>query len=344
MLRHHLPQIVSQAGSAGRYFLSYFHTVTRTVVIALSRLESPREALRIALQQSRHGGQPAGWIGPSARRGEPLLIHYHIFKNAGSSFEWALEKAFGKELQRYDSPSPGGFLTGRDLARYLDTHVRVKALASHQAAPPAPLIKGRRVLSSILIRDPVARVRSIYAFERSQVANNPGAIKAKELDFKGYVEWRMAVSPRMFCNFQVHFCCRECAKGDPPLNRSHLERAIAALDGMDIVGTVERYDEWLALAQSVLSEQFGFMSLTSVRENQSTSGELQSEAEIKERLVQDLGSNLAGELLVQNELDMCLHQIADALLTRRLAERSVLIRLRDAYGRAPGAQAAAPEA
>ncbi|MBA3831035.1 MAG: hypothetical protein H0X34_03895 [Chthoniobacterales bacterium] len=342
MLRHHIPQIVSHAGSTGRYFLSYVHTFARTLVVALSRFESPREALRTARQEPGRPGLADG-IARGALRGKPLLIHYHIFKNAGSSFEWALEKAVGKGLQRYDSLSHDGFLTRSDLAAYVKKNVRTRIIATHQAAPPAPRIKGRRVLSSILIRDPIARVRSIYAFERSQVADNPGAIKAKELGFKGYVEWRMAVSPRMFCNFQIHFCCRDRAKADPPLDRSHLDRAIAALDGMDIVGTVERYDEWLALAQSILSEHFGFISLASVRENQSTSGKPQSESEIKERLVEELGSDLAGELLVQNELDMCLHQVADALLTRRLAERSVLIRLRDAYGRAPQAQAAASE-
>src|SRR2546421_347714 len=71
-----------------------------------------------------------------------------------------------------------------------------------------PKIRGYTVISSILIRDPVARIRSIYAFERQQATVSPGAQKAKELDFKGYVEWRLSNSPVMFCNSQVHFCSR----------------------------------------------------------------------------------------------------------------------------------------
>lgn len=59
---------------------------------------------------------------------------------------------------------------------------------------------------------------------------------------------------------------------------------------------------------------------------------MQSEAEILDHLVGDLGSDLAQQLLEQNELDMRLHQVADSLLSRRLAERSVSIKLRDAYG------------
>src|SRR5207249_3356148 len=84
----------------------------------------------------------------------------------------------------------------------------VRAISSHQAAPPAPTIRGREVFTSILIRDPIARIRSIYEFERGQQISTPGALKAKELDFKGYVDWRLKTSPAMLCNFQVHFCSR----------------------------------------------------------------------------------------------------------------------------------------
>ena len=60
-------------------------------------------------------------------------------------------------------------------------------------------------------------------------------------------------------------------------------------------------------------------------------GETQTEKTILERLVRDLGPALADHLVRANELDMSLHQIADALLTRRLAEHGVDVTLRNAY-------------
>jgi len=42
------------------------------------------------------------------------------------------------------------------------------------------------------------------------------------------------------------------------------------------------------------------------------------------------------ELLSRNELDMTLHQIADSLLTRRLAEREIAVKLRENYRKAAG--------
>lgn len=329
-MRHHIPQLVSQVGSSGRYFLSYFHTLIRTMVLALSRFESPRHALQVALQQRGAAGSER--IGRRVRGGRPLLIHYHIFKNAGTSFEWALEQALGRDLHRYDKPVAGGFVSSSDIVRYAGAHPDARAIASHQAAPPAPRIRGRQVLTSILIRDPIARIRSIYAFERLQISDSPGSKKAREMDFKGYVQWRLRATPRMFLNYQVHFCCHHGGKSHSLVSQFDLKKAIAALDGIDIVGTVERYEEWLRLAGSVLADSFEPIVLPCVRHNQTRSAAVQSEAEILDHLVGDLGSDLAQQLLEQNELDMRLHQVADSLLSRRLAERSVSIKLRDAYG------------
>ncbi len=343
MLRHHLPQIVSQAGVTGRYCLSYLHLVSRTVMLSLARFESPRKAVRAALQQARETGS---WgLREIGRRtqGFPLLIHYHIFKNAGTSFEWALNQVLGPGLHRYDKTDAGGFVSPADLVSYVAAHPDARAIASHQLSPPAPRLPGRHVLTSILIRDPIARIRSVYAFERLQPNNGIGSVKAKELDFKGYVEWRLENAPKALCNFQVYFCLRAGLPIDYSAGRAELARAIALLDEIDIVGTVERYPEWLSLAEAVLSESFEAITLPSVHHNRTKGAALQSEAEILTNLSAELGSNLAHRLLEENELDMCLHQVADSLLSRRLAERSVLIRLREAYGTARAGQYAAVE-
>jgi hypothetical protein len=261
----------------------------------------------------------------------PLLIHYHIFKNAGTSFEWALKEALGDGYRSFDTSSPRGSISASDLAEFATAHPKIKAISSHQAAPPAPRIPGREICSSILIRDPIARVRSIYAFEHSQQANTPGAIKAKELDFKEYVEWRLTTSPAMLCNYQVHFCIRKAERRSRGSNREQLEEAIANLDGIDIVGTVERYNEWLALAQAILSNPFPNISLSSSRKNVSATGEEISKTAILDALIGELGESLVDRLLEGNEIDMRLHQVADALLSRRLAEKGDGVRLRDAY-------------
>jgi hypothetical protein len=51
-------------------------------------------------------------------------------------------------------------------------------------------------------------------------------------------------------------------------------------------------------------------------------------------LVNELGQTLAEHLLEGNKLDMCLHQVADALLTRKLAENGGAVALIKAYAEA----------
>lgn len=264
----------------------------------------------------------------------PLLIHYHIFKNAGTSFRWSLANALGEEaVYSLDSDSPRGFITRPKIVQLALRRPAVSVIASHQATPPAPRIWGREVFSSILIRDPLARLRSMYAFERHQAANSPGALKAKELNFKQYIDWRLEETPVVLHNYQVFFCTRSPKKEFSPPGRKELEKAIANLDTMSIVGTVARYDEWLALAQKVLSPSFPGLVLVSSRRNATLKGRL-SEADLLGQLNNELGESMVQFLLENNQLDMRLHQIADALLTRRLAEHGVDVALERTYAAA----------
>src|SRR4030095_197334 len=270
----------------------------------------------------RESGRELRPISRGRRRRIPILIHYHIFKNAGSSFEWALEHTFGQGYCSLDSSSPRGFVSVRDLTEFASRHPEIYAISSHQAAPPPPKIRGREVLTSILIRDPIARIRSIYSFERAQQASSPGAIRAKELDFKGYVEWRLKTSPAMLCNFQVHFCSRTTSTQRLAFGHKDLEQAIANLDTISIVGTVARYDEWLGLVEKILSNVFPNIALPATRQN-ATLRANPTKAAILEHLTSELGETMTEYLLKNNELDMRLHQIADALLTQRLAEHGI---------------------
>lgn len=268
-------------------------------------------------------------------RMRPLLIHYHIFKNAGTSFECALRKALGPRLRTYDSPVPQGILSADDIINYVTSAPEIEAICTHQAILPGPKIRDRAVFTSILIRDPIARIRSIYAFEQRQREPTPGALKAKAADFKGYVEWRLGTTPAMLCNFQTYFCSRtKTAVHNKAVNEIHLQEAIANLDRINIVGTVERYGDWLRLAQAILSKAFQNISLSASRQNATRAEPEVTHAEIFDDLVSDLGLGLAEHLLECNKLDMRLHQIADALLSRKLAEEGVTIALREAYAKA----------
>lgn len=37
-----------------------------------------------------------------------VVVHYHIFKNAGSIVDWILKKNFGELARKFDGPDPEG--------------------------------------------------------------------------------------------------------------------------------------------------------------------------------------------------------------------------------------------
>jgi hypothetical protein len=269
----------------------------------------------------------------SRRRVSPLLLHYHIFKNAGTSFEWAVTRAWGPHrVGVCDTPQSDGIISGREIIQFAKRKPGTRAIFSHQALLPPPRIAGREMITTILIRDPIARIRSIYEFERRQLHASPGGSKAKELEFRGYVEWRLSCSPAMFCNYQVYFCARTAGtKCDETTTEAHLYSAIENLELIRIVGTVDRYAEWLALAQAILVKQYHKLDLRVTRENATASDINLSPAAIHAHLSRELGMGLADRLIECNELDMRLHHVADALLTRRLAEQGVSVPLLNAY-------------
>ncbi len=327
-LHHHLPELINRVISIARHGNGIFRSTARIVEVGFCRLPGvPRSWRKSRGRRRRIADYPSRGAGTG-----PLLLHYHIFKNAGLSYEFSLEQNFGERFRRYDE-APGTVLSGDDILDYVMGAPELAVVSSHQGTLPAPNIPGRDIVTSILIRDPIARIRSIYSFERRQKKTLPGSTRAKELDFKGYVEWRLATAPWILCNFQVHFCSRtKATKRFFMVDESHLQKAIANLDAVHIVGTVKRYSDWLALAQIVLAEKFPDISLKVVRKNVSdTNREKIDETTILDELVRDLGHDLADRLLQANELDMFLHQVADALLTRRLAERGADSALRNAY-------------
>jgi hypothetical protein len=329
MLHGHLPILISRLGAIVRHVAHLYHDASRMVELGFYTIQNGHRPKKLqrrwASRKQRRPAQPA----------RSCLIHYHIFKNAGSSFEWALKKVFGKAIHSYDPPATDAVFSTAQIARYVLGHPQARGVVTHQAVLPAPQLRGCRIISSILLRDPLARVRSIYVFERQQNAPSAGARRAKELDFKGYVEWRLSCSAGVFCNYQTFFCSRtlDSLPGEI-ITEAHLELAIQNLDHVQIVGTVERYGQWLALSQSILEESFPNIRLVVARRNVTNQAAEITHASILGGLVRDLGPELAETLLRCNQFDMRLHQVADALLTRRLAERRVDVDLLNAYAAA----------
>lgn len=245
-----------------------------------------------------------------------ILVHHHIFKNAGTSFNYALQSYFGDRFIEFDLPN-SQVVTASHLEKLILERPDVLAISSHHACMPTPQGENYRTISSVLLRKPLSRIKSIYKFESKQDVATEGAIKAKNLDFKEYVIWRLEQTPVMFCNYQTHYCSRQGDRHDLPTEKD-LQVAIENLKNCFIVGTLERYRESLKIATNELRKFYPDLNLEYRRLN-ITSNQKQEE-EVKLELREELGDKIVEKLEAMNQLDKKLYQVAEYLVNERLVK------------------------
>ena len=91
-----------------------------------------------------------------------ILLHGHIFKNAGTTFDWSLERSFGEAFLDHREDKVMRERGGRHLAALVDDRPALRAFsaAAVSEACSAPSGRGRRSNSaSGIIMNTVAAAR-----------------------------------------------------------------------------------------------------------------------------------------------------------------------------------------
>jgi hypothetical protein len=233
-----------------------------------------------------------------------LILHYHLFKNAGTSLDSALRAHFKDAWHEREGPGPGWLSDG--IAAFIAAHPRIVVLSTHTGLLPVPAVPGVTVHPLIFLRHPLDRVRSIYDFESKQDAETEGARVARTTDLKGYVSWRVTrKGDRSIRDFQTY----RFAMALPPSTGSEAERASAALDVLPHVGVVECFDASLAAFEAALSPIFPGLVLKPTKANVTQRADLTLDDRL-EHLRRDLGESLYAQLEEANQADLALHRLA----------------------------------
>ncbi len=226
--------------------------------------------------------------GGEDRSARLLLLHYHVFKNAGSSFDETLRQSFeGNWTEREFTPSAKASNVA-EIEAFLAGHPHLQALSSHTALLPLPQVEGVEIFPVFFVRHPILRLQSAYRFESRQNADTFGSRLARRTDFAGYVQGLFEVgNNRQVRDFHAH----RLAFGDSA-GATEAERAFRTLRSLPFVGLVEAYDESLRRLEALLRSRlpqfrpaFVRKNVTSVRDDLSMSEQL---AEIRAELGDDL--------------------------------------------------------
>lgn len=202
----------------------------------------------------------------------PVIVHYHLFKNAGTSVDKILEKNFPggqwSEVEGADNKK----MQPEDLVNYIRNNPHLKAISSHTAVVTVPELEDIEILPIFFLRHPIDRIRSAYDFERKQDAKTPGAINAKAMDFNGYMGWRLS-TPNPWQVSDFHAMRLKDFQTFTPAKQRHLflPRAKESLTALPVVGLVEQFQASMERYQAYFKPYFPDFTFENVRANVTTS-------------------------------------------------------------------------
>lgn len=169
-----------------------------------------------------------------------IILHYHLFKNAGTSIDAALKDAFGEEKWVTKEFPKNPQKNINEVKQWIVDNPEAICFSSHTAFLPIPKIDSVEVFPVIFLRNPLDRVVSAYYFEKKQNSKNFGAVLAKHTDLEGYINVRLSLPKDRQCkNFQTHRL--SMAVSDP--NMDELNKAYKAIQQLPFIGIVENFND-----------------------------------------------------------------------------------------------------
>lgn len=251
-----------------------------------------------------------------ARNMRFVVVHYHIFKNAGTTLERILEREFPENFARLHGPTADATLDAEDLAAFLKDHPSVRAVTSHHLRYPVPSMRNTVIFDCCFLRHPLERIDSLYNYYRKIDSTDPLCRGAHRHTAAEFIRRLLNHSPEQASNAQVTYLANRGAF-TRPANEADLERAVATIRDMALPGVVEMFQESMVAAEYFMRPAFPSIRLGSAPVNV-TRPVLSGSEERERRLIQVWGNNLYQELEHINELDIQLVRRAEDEIRRRL--------------------------
>jgi len=252
-----------------------------------------------------------------ARKMRFVVVHYHIFKNAGTTVERILEREFPEGFARLHGPVPEATLDAGDLTAFLEDHPNVHAVTSHHLRYPVPSPRNVVVFDCCFLRHPLDRLDSLYSYFRKIDSTDPLGRNARQQTPAEFMRQLVDRSPGHVSNVQVTHLANRGAF-TRPANAADLERAVQTVRDMALPGVVEMFRESMVAAEYFIRPAFPAIRLSSGPTNVSRRA-IPDAVERDRRLIHLWGRDLFEELTRLNELDLQLFDRASDEIRRRLS-------------------------
>jgi hypothetical protein len=94
-----------------------------------------------------------------------VIVHYHTFKNSGTSFDELLTANYKDNHLCFDGPFPYTMFNQQELLKVIRRSPTKIAFSSHSIRLPVPTDLDVNAVAALFIRHPLLRIRSVYGFE-----------------------------------------------------------------------------------------------------------------------------------------------------------------------------------
>ncbi len=244
-----------------------------------------------------------------------VLLHYHIFKNAGTTIDFVLRQNFGDKLVYLHGDKFDSFVSDAEILDFVRSNPAVAAISSHHMRPPSPDSREVKFLAIIILREPLDRLCSIYDFyRRSDQDADPLSTIARNTDIAEFIRALREGYPHLLQNPQLNFVANQGRSLPTP---DDLARGVALITNTAILGTTELLSEALAAAECGLRRESGKLDLSYMSQNVTMD---RPRAPAAERLRDACGAEFYNEICHAVELDAELHRRATEEVRRRVQQ------------------------
>jgi hypothetical protein len=248
---------------------------------------------------------------------DAVLVHYHIFKNGGSTIDYVLEREFQSQFTTLHGPEPSSTLTKSDLHEFLVAHPSIRAVSSHHLRYPTLRDEDPQIIDICMLRHPLDRLGSVYKYLRHRHvhADDPLCTAARQLPAPEFFRKCLEKFRNWVQNVQVRWL-----NGDRDADQG-LEFALPELLNVALLGTLDLFDESLVTWEYTLAPLFPGLSFHYLPLNMTQSPRSNLEQRL-ERFHQLCGHDLFDELSVANAQEIELFETASSIVKQRFTERA----------------------
>src|ERR1700677_5145278 len=162
-----------------------------------------------------------------------VIIHYHIFKNGGSTIESILEREFANGFATLHGAGSSATLDRKHLELFLRRNSHIAAVSSHHLRYPKPAIRHMVTFDCCFLRHPLDRLDSLYRYMRRVEAPDPLSCRARNMSARDFLRELVTESPHIVSNIQVtQLACSGAFTR--PAHEGDLERAAEVLRDMAV--------------------------------------------------------------------------------------------------------------